>query len=290
MILSKQALSLAQLVRHDSISLKEALNLDERAARLEIQVLLCHALNVPRSHLVSHDRDFLNPQQEKAYRALLTLRLGGEPIAYIVGKREFYGLEFKVTPAVLIPRPETELLVELALDRMPQQTACCVLDLGTGSGAVAVALAKHRPLASVTAVDQSGAALAVARENAAFHGVKNLRLLQSNWFEALVSEQFDLIVSNPPYVAAEDVHLQQGDARFEPQTALASGADGLDDIRAIVAQAPLHLKPGGWLLFEHGYDQQERCQELLQSHGFTQVATAIDLAGIPRVSYGKRAS
>jgi release factor glutamine methyltransferase len=161
-----------------------------------------------------------------------------------------------------------------------------VLDLGTGSGAVAVTLALHRPQAEVVAVDQSAAALEVARENAQRFGAGNLRLIQSDWYSALDGEKFDLIVSNPPYIAANDSHLTQGDVRFEPPTALASGADGLDDIRAIVRGAPAHLKPGGWLLFEHGYDQAAACRELLAQSGFAQVASAADLAGIARVSYG----
>ncbi len=226
----------------------------------------------------------------KLTQPLLARRLSGEPIAYIVGRREFFGLEFITTPAVLIPRPETELLVELALARIPQNQPCKVLDLGTGSGAIAISIAKNRPLATVTAVDQSLAALAVARENAARLEVPNLRLLHSNWFSALEDEVFDLIVSNPPYVEAADPHLLQGDVRFEPLSALASGADGLDDIRRIAAAALQHLKPGGWLLFEHGYNQGEGCREILRQQGFSAVETIRDLAGLERVSLGVKES
>ncbi|PJB05555.1 MAG: peptide chain release factor N(5)-glutamine methyltransferase, partial [Hydrogenophilales bacterium CG_4_9_14_3_um_filter_59_35] len=194
---------------------------------------------------------------------------------------------FKVTPAVLIPRPETELLVELALERIPADGPCRVLDLGTGSGAVAVTLALHRPQAKVIAVDQSATALEVARENAQQLGAGNLRLIQSDWYAALDGEKFDLIVSNPPYIASADPHLAQGDLRFEPAAALASGANGLDDIRTIVRGAATHLKPGGWLLFEHGYDQAAACRELLVQSGFEQIGSSTDLAGIERVSYGQ---
>ena len=260
---------------------------DQRIARLEAQLLLCRALNRPRSWLVGHDRDALAPEQAAAFAALLEHRLRGEPMAYILGEREFYSLNFKVTPAVLIPRPETELLVELALERIPPGRPCRVLDLGTGSGAVAIALALHRPQAEVVAVDQSAAALEVARENAQTLEARNLRLARSNWYNALAGEKFDIIVSNPPYIAAADPHLAQGDVRFEPAAALAAGDDGLDDIRLIVCDAPAYLKPGGWLLFEHGYDQADACRDLLTQAGFAQVSSSSDLAGIPRVTYGR---
>lgn len=277
-------------LRRGAEALAATLNLDPRESRLEAQILLCHAILQPRAYLAAHDRDPLPPQQVAAFAALLQRRLLGEPVAYILGEREFYSLNFKVTPAVLIPRPETELLVELALERLPADHPCRVLDLGTGSGAVAVTLALHRPEAEVVAVDQSAAALEVARENAQRLGAGKLRLIQSDWYSAVAGETFDLIVSNPPYVAAADPHLSQGDLRFEPTTALASGRDGLDDIRAIVRGAAAHLKPGGWLLFEHGYDQAGACRELLLQAGFEQVASATDLADIARVSYGQWAA
>jgi release factor glutamine methyltransferase len=276
----------AGLLAQDSQKLWQALGLEPREARLEAQILLCHALGVVRSWLISHDRDALTEPAVQNYSVLLTRRLAGEPIAYIVGSREFFGLEFKITPAVLIPRPETELLVELALERIPENQPCKVLDLGTGSGAIAISIAKNRPLAAVTAVDQSLEALAVARENAARLEVSNLSLLYSDWFGALDGETFDLIVSNPPYVEASDSHLQRGDVRFEPLSALASGSDGLDDIRRIAAVAPQHLRPGGWLLFEHGYNQGEGCREILRQQGFLAVKTIRDLAGLDRVSMG----
>ncbi|MDP2786100.1 MAG: peptide chain release factor N(5)-glutamine methyltransferase [Sulfurimicrobium sp.] len=279
-------MTLAEVLAQDSQRLRQAPGLDLRTARLEVQILLCHALGVARSWLISHDRDALTGPAAQAYAALLTRRLAGEPIAYIVGSREFFGLEFKATPAVLIPRPETELLVELALARIPENQPCRVLDLGTGSGAIAISIAKNRPLATVTAVDQSLEALAVARENALRLDALNVRFLHSDWFGALGEEKFALIVTNPPYIETADKHLQHGDVRFEPLSALASGADGLDDIRRIAAVAPIHLEAGGWLLFEHGYDQGERCREMLRQRGFLKVETIRDLAGLERVSMG----
>ncbi|HEU4708266.1 MAG TPA: peptide chain release factor N(5)-glutamine methyltransferase [Methylophilaceae bacterium] len=283
--------------------LSAALTLPSNEARLEAQILLQHCLDVNRAWLIAHENDAMEANNHAEFEAMLKRRLAGEPIAYILGKREFYGLEFKVTPDTLIPRPDTETLVEAALERIPNDQLCRVLDLGTGTGAIAIAIAKHRPHAQVTAVDQSSATLAVAEENArnllAPHSserirqegegiqVANLRLLQSDWFSALASETFDVIVSNPPYVAEHDPHLQQGDLRFEPMTALSAGKDGLDDIRRIIQQAPKHLAPGGWLMLEHGYDQADRVSALLSDSGFVSVNSAADLGGILRVTYGK---
>ncbi len=284
--LNNMTVSINEIVQCSSIALARALGLGTAEARLEAQVLLGQALGRSRAWLIAHGGDPLAPAQTAAFAGLFERRWSGEPIAYILGEREFYSLSFKVTPAVLIPRPETELLVELALERLPADRPCRVLDLGTGSGAVAVTLALHRPQAGVVAVDQSAAALEVAQENAERLGAGNLRLIQSDWYGALDAEKFDLIVSNPPYIAAADPHLAHGDLRFEPAAALASGADGLDDIRTIVRGAAAHLKPGGWLLFEHGCGQAAACRELLVQAGFEQVASAADLAGIERVSYG----
>jgi len=256
---------------------------------LEARMLLERVLAKTRAWLIAHADDAAGVDAEQAFAVLAERRHQGEPIAYILGKREFYGLELGVTRAVLIPRPETELLVELALERIPENAAVRVLDLGTGSGAIAVALAQARPQANLTAVDVDYAALDVARENARRHGVR-VRLFCGVWFGALSGETFDLIVSNPPYVAAGDPHLLTGDVRFEPQRALLGGADGLDCIRAIIASAVAHLRPGAWLLFEHGYDQAEACRALLDAHGYRQVQSWPDLAGIPRVSGGVVAS
>jgi release factor glutamine methyltransferase len=252
---------------------------------LEARMLLERMLGKTRAWLIAHADEAAGAEAEQAFAALAERRRQGEPIAYILGKREFYGLEFQVTRAVLIPRPETELLVELALGRIPGNAAVRVLDLGTGSGTIAVALANERPQARLTAVDVDYAALAVARANASRHRV-SVRFLCGDWFGALSGETFDLIVSNPPYVAAADPHLLTGDVRFEPQRALVGGADGLDCIRAIVASARARLRPGACLLFEHGYDQADACRALLEAHGYANVQSWPDLAGIPRVSGG----
>lgn len=248
----------------------------------EARPLLCHVLGVTLAVLEAHPERKVSPGEAAAFEALVARRAAGEPVAYLTGRREFYGLEFHVTPDVLIPREETELLVDIALETKARQ----ILDLGTGSGCLAIAVAKHLPQACVTAVDASAAALAVARENAVRHGVA-VRFLGGDWFSPLSGEHFDLILANPPYVAKDDPHLARGDVRFEPRSALASGADGLDDIRRIVAAAPAHLVPGGQLWFEHGYDQAAAAAGLLAEAGFVDIAQRRDLAGILRVSGGR---
>jgi release factor glutamine methyltransferase len=248
-------------------------------------MLAARVLEKGGAWLIAHADEPVPAGIEKAFSALAERRGQGEPMAYILGVREFYGLEFAVSPSVLIPRPETELLVELALARIPANADARALDLGTGSGAIAVAVGKARPQARLTAVDIDYAALGVARENARRHRVR-VRFFCGDWFGALPGEIFDLIVSNPPYVAAGDPHLAMGDVRFEPQRALLGGADGLDCIRAIIAKAAKHLRPGGWLLFEHGYDQAEACRALLRTHAYSEVQSWSDLAGIARVSGG----
>lgn len=253
---------------------------------VDARALLRSALGVSDAHLIAHPGQALTDEQRTRFLGWLDRRRAGEPVAYLTGAREFYGLAFKVTPAVLIPRPETELLVELALERLPVHGSRRALDLATGSGCVAIAIARHRPLARMTAADLSAAALAVARENAALHGA-NIELVESDWFAALDGRRFDLIVANPPYVAADDPHLGEGDLRFEPKLALVAGASGLECIGPLVAQAHAHLIPGGWLLFEHGYDQAERCRALLGRVGFEDVASWRDLAGHERVSGGR---
>ncbi|MFC5552195.1 peptide chain release factor N(5)-glutamine methyltransferase [Massilia aerilata] len=252
---------------------------------LENRILLCHATGLSRVQLITRAEQPLSADQAARLDELVRRRLAGEPIAYIVGKREFFGLDFAVSEAVLIPRPDTELIVELALERLPAQGR--LLDMGTGSGAIAVAVAHSRPDASVTALDVSEAALAVARRNAAGNGA-HVRFLQSDWFSALApGETFQLIASNPPYIAAGDEHLSQGDLRFEPSGALTDHADGLSALRSIVDGSPAHLLPGGWLLMEHGYDQAAAVRALLDAAGYTEVQSWRDLAGIERVSGGR---
>ena len=255
-------------------------------AAVDARVLLRVVLGVDGAHLIAHGNDAIAAQLETKFREFAARRAAGEPVAYIIGEREFYGHTFKVTPAVLIPRPETELLVELAVERMPER----VLDLGTGSGCVAISIALALPQTRVMAIDQSDSALAVARENAARLAANNVEFRQGSWYVPAAGERYDAIVSNPPYVAAGDPHLAQGDLRFEPQAALVAGGDGLADIRAIIEGARAHLARGGRLLFEHGYDQAARCRELLMQAGFSDVQSWRDLASIERVSGGRAAS
>jgi release factor glutamine methyltransferase len=261
------------------------LNSDEAA--LEAQLLLQHVLNVNRAWLIAHQNDALEANIHEAYRALNNRRINGEPIAYILGYREFYGLKFKVTPDTLIPRPDTETLVDAALKKIAPNLPLRICDLGTGTGAIALAIAKNRPNAQVTAVDFSDKALEVARQNAQDLNILNCQFLQSDWLSAFTNQIFDVIVSNPPYIEKDDAHLQQGDLRFEPLSALASGKDGLDDIRTIISQAKHHLKPIGWLMLEHGYNQAEAVANLFKDVDYSEVSHVLDLAGIQRVTLGK---
>ena len=259
-----------------------ALHGDE--ARREAALLLCHALGVTDAWLVAHADDSVDPEHATAFRDLVARRARGEPVAYLTGTRGFHALELQVTPDVLIPRPETELLVDCALQRIPEDAEWAVADLGTGSGAIALAIARARPRAKVVATDASGVALAVARANADRLALRNVEFAQGDWCAALGDAWFDLIVSNPPYIAEGDPHLHEGDLRFEPAAALASGSDGLDAIRIIVRDARAHLRDGGWLLFEHGFDQGPAVRGLLAMHGYAEVFTERDLEGRERVS------
>lgn len=259
-----------------------------RIAALDARVLLQAALGVSHAYLAAHPEHVVAGAPLARYLALAARRAAGEPVAYLTGSREFFSLEFKVTPAVLIPRPETELLVELALTRMPPEASCRVLDLGTGSGCIAISIASHRPRTRVTATDRSADALDIAAENARAHGVQNIDFFRGDWFAAVGGEHFDVIISNPPYIAAGDPHLASGDVRFEPVAALTAGTDGLACLREIVDGAGAHLAAGGWLLFEHGWDQAAPCRALLQSAGFTAIQSWRDVAGIERVSGGAK--
>jgi release factor glutamine methyltransferase len=309
--------------------------IEAETAKLEAQLLLQHALNVNRAWLIAHENDALQANIHEVYRTMLERRLNGEPIAYILGYREFYGLNLKVSADTLIPRADTETLVEAALAKIgllltpsPQPSPSGgegaknanssstspnaadvadsspspqrgrgvgerghdninILDLGTGTGAIALAIAKHRPQANVTALDASQASLNIAVENAENLNIHNVKFILSDWFSALSDEKFDVIVSNPPYIEAADTHLKQGDLRFEPLAALASGADGLDAIRTIITQAPQHLNPHGWLMLEHGYNQATSVAALLKQASFSEISHVQDLAGINRVTIGK---
>lgn len=284
------AATVGNLIDNATASLAAALGLHKREARLEARVLIGHALGVDHTWLIAHDTDPTTPSQQRAIESMIARRAAGEPVAYILGEREFFGLNLAVTPAVLIPRPDTELLVEAALQRLPEHNACRVLDLGTGSGAVAIALALERPMAEVVAVEASAEALAVAQANACRLGVHNVQCIAGNWYAALGGKKFDMIVSNPPYIAAADPHLDMGDLRFEPRQALASGHDGLHDLRVIVDGAPAHLPTGGWLLLEHGWNQGAACRALLETRGFSETHTLRDLAGHERVTLGRHHS
>jgi release factor glutamine methyltransferase len=313
-----------------SAALKTVIN-DE--VKLEAQLLLEHVLNVNHAWLITHTDAEMDSKAQQQFNALIQRRIAGEPIAYILGEREFYGLTLKVTPDTLIPRPDTETLVEAALGKIPassfrrksessdltplasdfrrndvhednalpiyeqndgefknnfsESLAFDVLDLGTGSGAIALAIAAHRPNVNIIAVDFSQAALKIAKQNAENLNINNVVFLQSDWFDALGEQRFDIIVSNPPYIENNDVHLNQGDLRFEPRSALASGNDGLDDIRKIIQHAASYLKPQGLLMFEHGYNQAESVSILLASAHFTAIETHQDLGGNDRVTLGR---
>lgn len=258
----------------------------KRIASAEGRILLRHVLGCTAARLISHGEERLQDEDWNEFQQLVARREAGEPMAYLTGEREFYGYNLMVTPAVLIPRHDTELLVELALAHFGARPGCRVLDLGTGSGALAIALSKELPAPDVTAVDRSREALLVAMANAAQLQV-SVSFVVSDWFSALEGDRFDLIVANPPYVAAADPHLEEGDVRFEPMTALVSGPEGLDDIAGIVAHAPYHLEAGGWLFIEHGYDQAFRVRGLLADAGFSSIASWRDLSGVERVSGGQ---
>ena len=279
-------MQIGDALRQAAQSIQNRLGLALLEASFEANLLCQQVLNVNRAWLISHESDALEANQQDGFEALLQRRLNGEPMAYILGSRDFYGLQLKTTPATLIPRPDTETLVEAALAKIPQNASLNILDLGTGTGAVALAIASQRPQTKVIAVDASLEALKVATENAQSLNLSNVRLIESNWFSALGSEKFDVIVSNPPYIAKDDEHLKQGDLRFEPLSALASGVDGLDDIRKIIQDAPDYLNPNGWLMLEHGYNQAHAVAALLNARGFSKVAHAKDIAGTLRVTFG----
>ena len=276
-----------------------AARLNSEEAGYEAQLLLQAVLGVNRAWIISHANDVLETLSNIAFEALINRRLNGEPVAYILGHREFYGLDLLVTPDTLIPRPDTETLVEAVLAKIPVAYPAnslyeeiSVLDLGTGSGAIALAIAKNRPEVLLTAVDASIGALEVAKKNAQNLAISNVQFVLSHWFDGLADEnngcaKFDIIVSNPPYIEQSDIHLSQGDLRFEPISALASGKDGLDDIRQIIDSCLIHLKPQGWLMLEHGYNQAESVTDLMAETGLTCMTTIKDLGGNDRVTIAK---
>ncbi len=257
--------------------------------RVDAELLLAHALGKGRSWLFAHATDPVADDAHASFQALLRRRIDGEPVAYLTGSRGFWTLDLEVTSATLVPRPETELLVELALARIPAEVSLRVADLGTGSGAIALAIASERPQTRIIATDASTAALQVAQRNALRNGIANIQFRSGDWYAAVQGEHFDIIISNPPYIADGDPHLDQGDLRFEPAMALACGPDGLNAIRTIVGQGSDHLDAGGWLLLEHGWDQGDAVRSLLSGAGFIGVETEQDLEGRDRVSLGRSA-
>ncbi len=251
--------------------------------RLDIEIILCHCLKVPRSYLYMYPEQELPSSILVEFQALLSKRQQGYPIAYLIGQREFWSLNLMVTPATLIPRPETELLVDLALAKIPPEMEFSIADLGTGSGAIALAIAKERPQVMVYGVDKSLAALEVAKLNAKHLQISNVIFIAADWLTAFAPATFDLVVSNPPYLAEQDPHLAEGDIRFEPAMALVAGHDGLQDYRILIKQAKSILKPEGKLLFEHGYQQAESIASLLTEQGYSAISAYRDLADKPRV-------
>jgi release factor glutamine methyltransferase len=252
--------------------------------RLDAQLLLAHVMNRQRSWLLANDDSTLSADQLQQVGGLIDRRIRGEPLAYLVGEKEFHGLNLRVSPAVLVPRPDTETLVDWALELMREMSTPRVLDMGTGSGAIALALKHRHPRAHLTALDASAEALAVAGENAQRLQL-DIELLLSDWWHGVAGQRFDLIVSNPPYIAGNDAHLAA--LRHEPLMALTPGGDGLHALRHLVAGAPQHLEPGAWLLLEHGHDQATAVAELLREQHFTSVTTRHDLAGHGRCTGGR---
>ena len=273
--------------RIDSTLRAAATRLPGPEARHEAEHLLLHVLGRDRAWLFAHGDASLTDAETAAFDALLTRRIAGEPVAYLTGHRGFWTLDLQVSPATLIPRPETERLVELALERLSVDRPWRVADLGTGTGAIALSLASERPQARVIATDVSADALAIARMNAVANGIAHVEFRQGSWWTPLRGERFHLIASNPPYIADGDAHLTRGDLRFEPTTALASGTDGLDAVRELIAGAPGFLVPDGWLLLEHGWDQGAAIRALMTAAGFVDVATERDLEQRDRVTLGR---
>jgi len=260
---------------------------DSPTARLDVELLLAAALGKPRSFLHTWPERIVSSEAALKFASYLQRRQTGEPVAYILGQQGFWKLDLEVAPHTLIPRPETEMLVEAALELVPAFAPAKVLDLGTGTGAIGLALASERPAWHVTAVDRVLEAVTLAERNRQRLQLGNAQVMSSHWFDSLQGKRFDLIISNPPYIAAEDPHLVTGDVRFEPNSALVAGADGLDDLRLIIDQAPAHMKPEGWLLLEHGYDQGAAVRELLSSHGFDKIQTRRDLGDHERITFGR---
>ncbi|MDF1588110.1 MAG: peptide chain release factor N(5)-glutamine methyltransferase [Gammaproteobacteria bacterium] len=273
-------MNISQALTYGTMTLKSS-----DSPEIDSQALLCHVLRCTPTYLHMWSDKLLTDQQQRQFKLLVEQRLTGLPVAYVIGLRGFWSLDLKVSPATLIPRPDTELLVSLALTKLKPEMM--VADLGTGSGAIALSIAHELPALHVLAMDFSQAALELAHENAIANGLSNVHFWQGSWLEAVSDKSLDMVVSNPPYIEQHDPHLSQGDVRFEPITALASGCDGLDDIRLIVQQAQRCLKPLGWLMVEHGYHQSEQVQFLFNAAGFDNVSAHKDFGGQDRVVIGQ---
>ena len=271
-----------------AIQTATALLTESDSATLDAEVLLCLVLEKQRSYLRAWPDLDLPADLALQFWALIEQRKQGLPIAYLTGYREFWSRDFQVTPDVLIPRADTEILIELCLKLISTDNPCKIIDLGTGSGIIAITLAAERPLAELTGTDFSLAALAIAKANAKQHQISNVQFYQSDWFASVPNGKYQFIVSNPPYIAEDDEHLQLGDLRFEPRSALSAAESGLRDIRIIAKEAYQRLESGGYLLIEHGYDQQESVHRIFNDCHYQQVQTVTDLAGLPRVTYGQR--
>ncbi len=265
---------------------QQQLNLFD-SAKLDAEVLLCSVLNCERPYVYAHPEQELSNKKIGSFNKLIQLRAEGQPVAHLINNKEFWSLSFHITKDTLIPRPETELLVEASLNKLPKDSIKNILELGTGSGAIAIAIASERPLANLTATDNSDTAIKVAKQNADTHQINNIEFINANWFENENIKNYDLIVSNPPYIEQNDPHLKQGDVRFEPISALASGEDGLDDLRIIIRGSKNHLSQQGWLLVEHGYNQGEAVKQLFIENGYVSLSTLKDYSDNDRISIGQ---
>ncbi len=265
---------------------QQQLNLFD-SAKLDAEILLCSVLNCERPYVYAHPEQELSNKEIGSFNKLIPLRAEGQPVAHLINHKEFWSLSLHITKDTLIPRPETEFLVEKVLNIIPSDLNKKILDMGTGSGAIAIAIASERPLANLTATDNSDAAIKVAKQNADTHKIENIKFIKADWFENENIKTYDLIVSNPPYIENNDPHLKQGDVRYEPISALASGKDGLDDLRIIIRESKNHLSQQGWLLVEHGYNQGEAVKQLFIENGYVSLSTLKDYSGNDRISIGQ---
>ena len=282
-VMSNTASPIKNALRDARIKLEESSD----SAQLEAEILLAHTLECDRTYLRTWPEKSLTSEQLTQFQQFITRRCAGEPIAYITGQREFWDMTLRVSRDTLIPRPETEHLVELALEKIPLEAQWQIADLGTGCGAIALAIARERPHCKIFAADSSVAALAIAENNARQLNIKNITFVEGHWFKPVSDQQFEMIVSNPPYIHPDDDHLSQGDLRFEPVQALRSNPDGLADIKTITESARNHLASPGWLILEHGYDQGLAVKETLETLGYSQISTREDLAKNERLTIGK---